>query len=462
MSDAASKIADRVNGAENLGGGKDIDAVDWRRLWSADDPKNINAPNVANVLKAFRVANEFYRLVAYDEMRCQVLLMHPVLDWQVAQLLSVKEIAAFPFFHKHKPRPMTDQDVTAVQEFLQRAGLVKISRETVQQGLDQRAHERAFHPVKQYLDALEWDGKERLERWLHVYLGADATAYIDEVGAMILVAAVARIFDPGCKVDYMTVLEGPQGARKSAACRILGGEWFDDNLPDLMTGKEVSQHLRGKWIVEIAELSATSRAEDALLKSFVTRTVERYRPPYGRNEVMEPRQCVFIGTTNKHTYLRDETGGRRFWPVKCGEIDLEALAEDRDQLFAEAVAKYRSGYRWYPDRDFERQHIAPQQEERREGDVWEDDVRSYLKERLRATVAEIAKFGLGMEAARIGTADQRRITAILTGIGWGRLPKDWKGMRWWQAPEGWNTTAHTAHHGALSIEGSRARGDDLL
>ena len=116
--------------------------------------------------------------------------------------------------------------------------------------------------------------------------------YIEENGPIVMVAAVARIFRPGCKVDYMMVLEGPQGARKSTACRILGGEWFDDNLPELKATKEVSQHLRGKWILEIPELSATSRAEDTQLKAFISRTTERYRPPYQPVEVIEDRQCI--------------------------------------------------------------------------------------------------------------------------------------------------------------------------
>jgi predicted P-loop ATPase len=255
---------------------------------------------------------------------------------------------------------------------------------------------------------------------------------LPEAGRMFLIALVARIYEPGCKADYMLILEAEQGARKSTACGILAGEWFSDSLPDIRD-KDANQHIHGKWLIEIAELSASRRAEAEALKAFVSRTVERYRPPYGRKEVIEPRQCLFIGTTNQSNYLRDETGARRFWPVKVGKIDTDALAHDRDQLFAEAVHLYRAGARWWPDQEFEREHIKPQQDDRFEGDPWDDAISAYVASLQRVRVTDVAIGALSLEKSKVGTPEQRRIAAVLIKLGW-KSKRDANG-RWYVRPQ---------------------------
>jgi len=323
--------------------------------------------------------------------------------------------------------------VSHIQAEIQRDALPTLSRDVMHQAIDAHAAEHPFHPVRHYLDGLVWDGAARIETWLPQYLGAEDSAYSRAVGKMFLIAMVARIFKPGCKADYMLILEGLQGARKSTACAILGGEWFSDALPDIRAGKDASQHLNGKWLIEVSEMSAMDKAEAAALKAFITRTEERYRPSYARKEVIEPRQCCFIGTTNKSVYLRDETGGRRFWPVKVGQIDTDGLSAARDQLFAEAVAHYCAGNAWWPD-GLAESWIRPEQEARYEADAWESAIAGYLQGRHRVMILDIAREALDFTTQRLGTSEQRRIAAALERLGWQRAGKSKAGQIW--APRG--------------------------
>lgn len=370
-------------------------------------------PVLANALIALRAV--YPDAVAFDQMA------------QVATLMRPLVVCDVPF----GPRPLTDVDVGVMQEQLQLLGLRRVGKDVMHQAVDMLAHENAFHPVRDYLDGLVWDREPRVSSLFPAYFGAVRTPYSEMVGKMFLVSMVARIYEPGCKVDHLPVIEGPQGIMKSTACRIIGGRWFSDSLPDIREGKDVSQHLRGKWLIEVAEMHAMNRAETTQLKSFISRQEERYRPSYGRKEAFEPRQCVFIGTTNKDTYLRDETGGRRFWPIRAETIDVEALQKDRDQLLAEAVVLYQQGTPHWPDKEFEREWIMPEQGARYEGDAWEEPIAEYLKSKTKVTVWEVGFNALHIETGRIATSDQRRIMAAMEQLGWRRVKKDHLGKRWW-------------------------------
>jgi predicted P-loop ATPase len=208
------------------------------------------------------------------------------------------------------------------------------------------ARRNTFNPVVDYLAWAEprWDGKPRVERWLETYMGVKVTnknaAYVRAIGKIVLVAAARRARKPGCKFDEMLILEGPQGINKSNSVGVLGGEWYSDaKLGDLENTQRVGMKLCGTWIHEFGELVGLTKAQVEEVKAFLSTLRDRYKQPYGRSEDYYPRRCIFIGTVNPGggAYLTDLTGNRRFWPVVCGDIDIEALARDRDQLWAEAA-----------------------------------------------------------------------------------------------------------------------------
>lgn len=207
------------------------------------------------------------------------------------------------------------------------------------------AHRNAFHPVREYLDALTWDGTPRLDNWLHEYGGAPDKDYTRAVGALMLIAAVRRVRHPGVKFDEMAVFESEQGTNKSSALAILAvkPEWFSDNLPLNADDKRVIEVLTGKWIVEAGELKGMRKGEIEHVKALLSRPIDRARLAYDRMPVERPRQCVFFGTTNARQYLRDPSGNRRFWPVKIKVFNLKTLKRDRDQLWAEASAREAEG-----------------------------------------------------------------------------------------------------------------------
>ena len=207
------------------------------------------------------------------------------------------------------------------------------------------ARRNGFHPVREYLDGLRWDGVPRIDNWLSTYSGAESNEYTQAVSALMLVAAVRRIRSPGCKFDEIPVLEAEQGTGKSTSLRDLAinDGWFTDSFPLHISGKEAIENLRGKWIVEAAELSGMHRSDIEHVKALLSRQSDRGRLSYDRITSEVPRQCIFVGTTNSSEYLKDTTGNRRFWPASIKQFDREMLQRDRDQLWAEAAAREAQG-----------------------------------------------------------------------------------------------------------------------
>jgi hypothetical protein len=287
----------------------------------------------ANALIALRHAPEWEGVLRFNEFSfCPVIVNPPPWgDW--AQV----------------GHAWTDNDTRLACAWLQ-ANHIEVSISITSEAIQAAAQQDKFHPVREYLESLHWDGEPRVDMWLTRYLGVEASNYTSAVGRRWLISAVARIMKPGCKADCCLILEGPQGLKKSSALMALGGDWFTDEIAEFGS-KDASLQMSGVWIIELGELDCLSRSEGSRIKAFMSRSTDRFRPPYGRHVIESPRQCVFAGTVNHSTYLRDETGARRFWPVECHDIDLAALEQDRDQLWAEALTLYDDDHRWWLETD---------------------------------------------------------------------------------------------------------------
>lgn len=367
---------------------------DWRDGLIVSDKGGPKAL-LANALHALREAEGWQGRLSFDEFSMTTMLVDSP-PWTAGHF---------------RPRPWTDADTVLATEWMQREGIsVKVN--DVEAAVEAVAHEHPRHRVRSYLNGLKWDGSPRVATWLSYYLGVESSEYVQAVGQCFLIGAVARVLKPGCKVDTMLILEGRQGAGKSTALSILGGEWFSDEIGDFGS-KDAAMQARAAWILEIGELDAMSKAEATRTKAFLSRSTDKFRPPYGRRVIEAPRQCVFAGTTNGEAYLKDETGGRRFWPVRVVHTDLDALRQDRDQLWAEAVHLFRSGAHWWLDTDELVAAAAAEQAARYQGDPWDDAIGRFVEARSTITIPEILRDCLLMEKQRWTRAEDMRVARIL-------------------------------------------------
>jgi predicted P-loop ATPase len=370
-------------------------------------------PDEENVGRILERDDLLQGLVRYDEFMCQRVVTRAIPG-------DPRVVA-----DREYPRPWRDEDSVALQRYVQDRYIVKIARDRVDAVVGQWSRSLwSFHPIRDYLVGLTWDRRSRVDGWLHLYMGANGAPhdYVRAIGAKWLIAAVARVMQPGCKVDTMLCLEGPQGTRKSMALRALAGaEHFSDSIPADLSSKDARDHLRGKWIVEMSELAQFRKSEIETVKAFLSRQVEMYRPAYGRSEVTYPRQCVFAGSTNASEYLVDDTGNRRFWVVACKDIDLEALERGRDQLWAEAYARWWAGEKWWLEGKIERV-AAEQADARRLFDPWQDEIEAMLttgnmKDLDRVKPSDVLA-NLSLAAGQQTPFYAARVGKILRALGW--------------------------------------------
>jgi predicted P-loop ATPase len=378
-------------------------------------------PLFVNAAHALRAAPPWINVLAFDDFAKQTMQLAPP-PWEL-----------FP--NEWQQRPWTTQDDLQTMEWLQQQK-INVSLNVTENAVEMVAKERLYHPVIDYLDTLTWDSVPRLDAWMIRYLGAADDEYTRAVSRCFLISAVARIYQPGCKADNLPILEGMQGVGKSTAAETLFEPWFSDELADLGS-KDAAMQTAGVWCIEIAELDAMSRGEISRIKSFISRKIDRFRPPYGRRVIAFPRQCVFLGSTNSTGYLKDETGGRRYWPIKCGKLDIAGLREVRDQLWAEANQLYHAGVAWWIVNPKVLELAEVEQADRYQGDAWDHEVAKYLNHLSvtggcnTVTVHQILTQAINMPTERQGQTDQNRVARILRSVGWERYrERSADGLTW--------------------------------
>lgn len=348
-------------------------------------------------------------------------LIHDV----VADVVLVRNPPALPHLPEDwqslPPPPsevLSDSHVDYIGLWLRRMWSQSWSDTAVRRAIIYAAHQNPFDPLRDYLEkcAGAWDKTPRAATWLADYLGAERNALHLRIGSMWLLSAVARAYVPGAKVDHVLVLEGPQGKGKNRALELLFGD--ERYLPELppVNDKDAMHLLGGAWCACIDELCAIRATDVEKVKSFLTRRIDRYRPPYGRDVVTRPRRTVFAATTNAPEYLTDASGNRRYWPVLCGRIRHAELERDRDQLWGEVVHMYRAGEQWWPD-DSDTVALRSAQEEREQHDEWDERVRRYASAHDWVTIGDCLT-DLGLEPADWRPADQHRVSRALQRAGW--------------------------------------------
>jgi putative DNA primase/helicase len=331
------------------------------------------------------------------------------------------------------PGAWRDVDTTRTASWLARMHNLYLHSGTVRDAIEIVARKKSFHPIRSWFEKLEWDGHRRADTLLVRHAHVRDSKYVRAVTGKWLISAVARVMNPGCKADHVLVLEGEQRVGKSLFFRTLTGndDWYLETGVDFGS-REAMQVISRKWIVELAELDSIGRAALSRTKQFITTQVDTFRPPYGREVVNRPRMCVLGGTINDFEYLRDDTGGGRWWGCRSAatltnKINIKAIASEREQIFAEVFARWKKGEPWHLTNYKVIGLAADEQEDRRVQDPWEPRIAKALASpKLRAegtTTYDLLTKVIGLSYGELARAQEMRMGCVLRTLGWQRTAR---------------------------------------
>jgi predicted P-loop ATPase len=395
---------------------------------------------VAGVAKASILRSVIHKLNTDDQLKgafCLNLFTHDIEHAQDNIILS-------PYAKKFTP--VTDYDASCVRSYLAKKFNMSVGKSNVDDAIIDCAFNAQYHPIKDYLESLKWDGIPRLEMWLIDICGAVDNAYTRAVGRKLLVAAVKRVYEPGCYYAQLVILEGRQRIFKSRLVKEIGKDWYSSIHLKVNDVKTIVEEMRGKWILEIEELAGFGKQETEYMKAFISRQSDRVRVAFGHRAEDFPRQSIMIATMNpdlgENKYLVDQTGNVRYWPVTCADdrkIKIDVFIDSRDQLFAEALVLYRNGENIWLDDDAAEIIAEIEQEKRLSTDPWGPVIVKWLETKkieigIELTTEQIAKDLLCIPLERINSGATRRIGKAMSMAGWIRKRKSNHPREWYYVP----------------------------
>lgn len=414
--DLQRKVANAYNYNEAPAGTRDPKVV-LPDMEQKDDPKKWQLGLERTKAGGYRTTLRNSVLMLKHEMGIKGVFIYNAFN----ERLEIKGKVPWEKNRINRYNAIDDREIECIRLHLAEKFGVEFSSQTMWKSVDLVAAGDVYHPIKDVLETYKWDGTPRVDSWLQRYCGSADNDLTNVMGRKVLVAMIARIYSPGCKFDYVLVLEGAQGIGKSTTCEILGGEWYGDAPVD-PTDKDCIPYIHSKWVIELSEMITTRKTDNDRLKNFLSRKEDDVRLPYARARQRFPRQCIFIGTINPDDvgYLTDTTGNRRFWPVFCEKFDLDGLKRDREQLLAEAIQIYKKG------ESLMLPHALIDENEKENmkrlaADPWRWIIAEWIDanpDTLEVTTQHLYRNVIGGNIQGMHTGHQRRIAQALKDCGW--------------------------------------------